>query len=158
MTASLESREHWPPWLALADQEVGVREVIGPADNPRILEYHSAAPNGMPPSDEMAWCSAFACWVMEQAGYKSTRSKAARSWLRWGDELKEPKLGCIAVLWRGTPQGTAGHVGFYVDSGGRTNTVTLLSGNSGNSVSYATYASARVLGYRWPAARDLKAA
>lgn len=139
-----------PPWLAIAKREIGVKEIAGPGDHPRIVEYLAAT--RITPAlhrDETPWCAAFVTWVLESAGIASTRSAAARSYLTWGQELAEPKRGCIAVLTRpGADHAGAGHVGFYVGSSDED--VLLLGGNQMNAVCMRLYARERVLSYRWP--------
>ena len=138
-----------PPWLTLAKAEIGVKEIPGARSNARIIEYFSTTRLGGPAGgDSTPWCSAFCNWVMQQAGYIPTRRANARSWLTWGEEIDEPRLGAIAVLWRDNPVSPAGHVGFYVAS--LPNRVVLLSGNQNNAVGYKEYGTGRVLSYRWP--------
>ena len=138
-----------PPWLDLALNEIGITEVPGPNHhNQRILAYHSVTSLNAR-QDEVPWCSSFACWVMEQAGYISTRSAAARSWLGWGQKLEQPEIGCIAVFARGqNPR--SGHVGFYTGQGSKPNTCQLVSGNMSNQVTQQDYSLRRFLGWRWP--------
>ena len=136
------------PWLVIAEREMGVSEIPGNTDNPRILEYLQTTPSANQ-TDEEAWCSAFISWCIEQAGFQSTRDPAARSWLNWGTSLAEPRQGCIAVLSRGSNP-MKGHVGFYVatkESGG----LALLGGNQGNRVTVSSYAPERLVGWRWRA-------
>ena len=138
------------PWMPIAENEVGVEEVPGPGDNPRIVEYLKSTNLGKPDNqnDETAWCSAFLNFCVEQAGLKGTNSAWARSWLEWGkeQELGDDWKGCICVLERGPK---SGHVGFLVSYD--ENRVKLLGGNQGNAVSYAWFPMDRVLGYRVPA-------
>jgi lysozyme family protein len=63
--------------------------------------------------------------------------------------LATPRLGCLAVLWRGDPTGPEGHVGFFL--GADASGVHLLGGNQGDRVSVEVFPRGRVLGYRWPA-------
>lgn len=144
---------HPAQWMRIAIEQLGVREVPGPEHNPTVLDYHQAT-RLMADADEVPWCSAFVCWVMEKAGFKSTRSALARSWQDWGEELKHPKHGCIVVMWRGKPDSWSGHVGFYVGSG--YNTDKVLGGNQGNLVTVKDYDRERVLSYRWPTKSELK--
>jgi len=140
-----------PNWMLAARREIGVKELKGHADHPRIVEYlqHTRIIPAMQ-HDETPWCSAFVCFVMEQSGLSSTRSAAARSWLTWGVELKEPLPGCIAVLTREGHPGS-GHVGFYVGmSKPPYESVLLLGGNQANQVCVRSYDKSRVLSYRWP--------
>lgn len=140
-----------PVWLARARREIGVKEKPGALHHPRIVEYLSAT--RITPKmhqDETPWCSAFACWVMEGCDIASTRSAAARSWLKWGEQLAAPKPGAIAVLTRPTADNPgSGHVGFYVGEDGDGN-VLLLGGNQANMVCVRPYPKSRVISYRWP--------
>lgn len=137
-----------PVWFARAQREIGVKERAGMADHPRILEYH-AATKLHAKHDEVPWCSAFVCWVMEGTDIASTRSAAARSWLTWGRKLDKPQRGCVVVLDRRSDDNPkAAHVAFYLGDEG--DSVRLLGGNQGNAVSTRLYPKSRVLGYRWP--------
>lgn len=135
-------------WMPIALAEVGRHELPGRAQSPRIVQYLRSTTLGSPldGQDETPWCSAFANWCVERAGYEGTDSAAARSWLRWGVQLLRPRRGCVVVLSRGEG---AGHVGFWIDET-RTQ-VSLLGGNQGDRVCVAPFDKARVLGYRAPA-------
>lgn len=137
------------PWFKIAECELGVREVPGGGDNPRIVEYLESTNIGQPDNqnDETPWCSAFANWCMEQAGIKGTRSAWARSWLDWGREPTDEEFdkGVIVILERGT---NSGHVGFLDDWNGEQ--VRLLGGNQSDAVGYAWFPMERVLGWRVP--------
>lgn len=138
-----------PDWMQIAERELarGVREYAGPADNPRIVQYH-AATSFQATDDEVPWCSSFVNWCLQHAGYEGTRSAAARSWLTWGEPLDQPMYGAITVLARGKNP-AMGHVGFFTDRrpDGK---VLLLGGNQNDSVSIAAFDAPRVLSYRWP--------
>jgi uncharacterized protein (TIGR02594 family) len=140
----LESMQE-PAWMAIARRELGVAEIAGATHNERIVEYHQTT-SLQATTDETPWCSAYMCWVMEQAGHRSTRSAAARSWLKWGRQIDTPEPGCIVILKRGNPP--AGHVGFFVRSA--PGVVRLLGGNQGNRVSEMNFPVVNVLGYRMP--------
>ena len=136
-------------WMAIARAEKGVKERPGDVDNPRILEYLSTV--NIPANnchDEVPWCAAFVNWVLRQAGLEGTGSAAARSFLRWGVKMSEPKQGCVVILSRGS-HGWQGHAGFYM--GQRAGYVIVLGGNQNNEVSEKMYEINKVLGYRWPA-------
>lgn len=147
-----------PPWMlnAWSEFKLGVREVPGTVANPRILEYFkvtSLKNSKLAQSDETPWCSAFACWAMEQSGIESPRNTMAKSWLRWGvaapkDALGAPPYGSVVVLWRNIPQGASGHVAFFVKFQGPK--VWLLGGNQANGVTFAAYPRARILSFRLP--------
>lgn len=128
-------------------EEIGQEEAPGKADNPRIIEYQKSCDGleGMYSDSDIAWCSAFANWCIQQAGGKGTRNPMARSWLHWGKKVETPKFGDIVVFWRGT-DGYSGHVGFVLQN--YTGFLKVLSGNSNNKVQISTYSKIRVLGYR----------
>lgn len=136
-----------PPWYKIALGEIGVKEAPGPNQaNPRILEYLRAVAIHTT-SDEIPWCAAFVNWCLQQAHITGTHSAAARSFMNWGEVLKAPKVGCIAILKRGT--GWQGHVAFYEGqkAGGR---VILYGGNQKDEVRSSNYPVDDVLGYRFP--------
>jgi len=138
-----------PLWLQIAEGDLGVAEIPGPKNNPKIVEYHASTDSG-PDSEDTSWCSSFVNACIEKAGYEGTGSKLARSWLNWGREpvSDEEYVGCICILWRGSPGGWQGHVGFLADwDDGQ---VCLLGGNQNNQVSRAWFPKTQVLGYRVP--------
>jgi uncharacterized protein (TIGR02594 family) len=139
-----------PKWLELARADIGIIEYPGPAANPAIMRAWQYCDYKPPAGDETAWCSAKMCEWMERAGLPSTRVPNARSWLKWGHELKAPKPGCVAVFWRGSPDGWEGHVALYVGPGGKPGTVKCLGGNQRNGVRLEDYSQDQLLGWRWP--------
>jgi uncharacterized protein (TIGR02594 family) len=141
------------PWLDIAFAEVGVVEVSGSQDNPRIQEYLKVC--GLHTHDETPWCSAFVNWVLQTSGYEITGKANARSWLGYGGALSiTPPLfrGAIAVFSRpgpdGKPSTVFGHVGFFMGQIG--GSIMVLGGNQGNQVCIHPYVRDRLLGFRWP--------
>lgn len=114
-----------PAHLTWARGELGVKEKAGKDDNPRIVWYHSHTASGEAP-DEVPWCSSFVCAALEENGIRSTRSKAAKSWLTWGEETKVFEPGCIVVLRRGVDRY---HVAIGVQYSATTGTIQVLGGN-----------------------------
>ncbi|NNG01109.1 MAG: TIGR02594 family protein [Desulfobacteraceae bacterium] len=138
-----------PKWMDIARKEMGTKEYLGDADNPEVLKYLKSVDTlsiSAQRNDETAWCSSFVNWCMEAAGIRGTENAAARSWLQWGREIDMPEIGCVVVLWRGSPNGWQGHVGFYVKE--TATSIFLLGGNQGDQVNINRYAKNRVLGYR----------
>lgn len=138
-------------WLTVAKTQLGIKEVPGPDSNPEIQKYFRSTTLGGRPEDDVPWCSAFVNWVLEQACYRGTRKANARSWLKWGLAV-EPRVGAIVVLWRVSPDGRQGHVGFCTEV--LPGKVVLLGGNQNDKVCRQEYAFGRVLGSRWPLATD----
>jgi len=140
-------------WYPIAIRDIGVREIKGPEqNNSRILEYFQST-SLRATTDEIPWCAAFVNFCLTQAGYKGTHSARARSFLTWGKGLKDPVLGCIVILARGTNR-AQGHVGFYAGRSLETGFIKILGGNQGDAVSIVEFHKGRVLAYRAP--RDFK--
>lgn len=118
-----------------AINEVGIKEHPGENHNPRIVEYHQAC-DLRAKSDEISWCSAFVNWCFQQAGLEGTKSAAAISWSKWGNNVREPRIGDI-VVFRRVDSSWRGHVGFYVGQDGER--ILVLGGNQGNEVSFQWY-------------------
>jgi uncharacterized protein (TIGR02594 family) len=139
------------PWMQIAQafERMGVIEQPGTKHHPLILWFHSQT-SLKATTDEVSWCSSFACAVMEMAGHKSPRSAAARDWLKWGMPLDKPAFGCIVVFDRADPKNkNAAHVAFYwgARADGR---IDVLGGNQSNKVCVAPYLESDIIGYRWP--------
>jgi uncharacterized protein (TIGR02594 family) len=138
-----------PPWLTLARAEIGFHEK---PDNHGIQKYVDLAGYG---ADGEPWCSIFAGAMLRQAGIDITGANAmARSWTTAPcvTKLDAPRLGCLAVFWRGSKGGSEGHVGFYI--GEDATHVQVLGGNEDDAVEIAPMAKAAssfgLLGYWWP--------
>lgn len=140
-------RMDFPPWMKIAEAEIGVRTFPVGLSNPRIVEYH-AHTNIRGYDDKASWCSSFVNWSLVQVGIPGTGSALARSWLEWGEPLEQPAQGCIAVLSREEPNGWKGHVGFFLRF--EAERIYLLGGNQLEEVREHFYPRATVLGYRWP--------
>lgn len=135
------------PWFDIAVKEIGVKEVSGSGDNPRIVQYHKSTTLSAPDAsqDETPWCSSFVNWCVEKSGNAGTDSAWARSWLNWGKRTTTPVVGCIVVFERGAG---FGHVGFFISK--NSTAITILGGNMSNAVRIDDYPVSRLLGYRIP--------
>jgi len=129
-------------WLEAAKAEIGMAEVEGTGDNPRIVAFHASTNGGAEP-DSVPWCSSFVNFCVQKAGMPGTKSKAARSWIEWGHQ-SEFVPGAIVVLKRGAAP--KGHVGFFV--GTENGRILLLGGNQGNNVGIASFDPSIVLACR----------
>ncbi|ESS71648.1 hypothetical protein MGMO_93c00060 [Methyloglobulus morosus KoM1] len=141
------------PWFEQAKEELArdVREIKGAKQNPRILEYHKSTDDLDEidaSKDEIAWCSSFVNFCMQQVGVERTKSALAKSWLKWGQELDIPRKGCVVVFERPSGGPNAGHVGFFVAEDG--SNIELLGGNQGDRISISPQKKSRKLSYRWP--------
>lgn len=140
--------ETWPSWLLVAWSLRGHKE-LAKGDNGAIqLMFHDVATNDAADTrDEVPWCAAFVGSCLTRAGYPSSRSLLAKSYLTYGKALDGPALGALVVFNRGSSP-AAGHVGFVV--GWDEGTVYVLGGNQGNAVTVTPFARSRALAYRQP--------
>lgn len=138
------------PWFQEARRLIGVSEVVGPGNNPTIIDW--AKGSGIDyRSDDTPWCGLFVghcvSTTLEEEKLPGN-PLGARNWMKFGAPC-EAGLGSILVFWRGKRDGWQGHVGFYAgeDSGA----YHVLGGNQGNKVCITRIATDRLLGARWPA-------
>lgn len=140
-----------PFWLDKARLYVGLEETKGHFHHPKILTWWEKIKTPFR-DDETPWCAAFVGGVLEECKIRSSRSAAARSYLKYGIPLDRPAVGAIVIFWRGKRSGWSGHVGFVVGVDEKGN-LMVLGGNQGDQVSIRPFSRSRVLGYRWPSVR-----
>jgi uncharacterized protein (TIGR02594 family) len=92
------------------------------------------------------WCADFMNMVLRKSGLKATGSRAAQSYLKYGQQIDEPRVGAIAIFTRGR---RGGHVGIVRGTDGNGNPI-IVSGNYSNKVAEAVYPKARVIAYVVP--------
>lgn len=129
----------------LAAKQLGMNERD---QNVALSEYLANGGVNLDPA-VTAWCAAYVNATLAQSGMEGTGSNLARSFLEWGQEVKDPQKGDIAVFSRGDPNGPYGHVGFF-DGYNEDGTIRVLGGNQGGAgeVSIANYGTDRLLGFR----------
>jgi len=93
------------------------------------------------------WCADFINFILRRTGHPTTNSRAAKSFLDYGQRIDSPRVGAIVVLSRGGPNN--GHVGIVRGTDGAGN-IIVISGNHGNKVWESPYPKSRVLGYVIP--------
>lgn len=139
-----------PPWLALARQHIGLREIKGPRHEPVIqgwLRRLGAAWN----DDETPWCGTFVAAMLQEAGLPIiTRWSSSRAWATYGANLRTTHLapGALLIFWRGSPSSWQGHIGFY--EGEDATHYHVLGGNQADSVNIMRIAKSRLVASRWP--------
>ena len=100
-----------------------------------------------------AWCAAFMNSVLQAQGKPGSEGNQlmARSFAEYGEDATDnPTEGDIAVFWRGSPNSSQGHVGFfmgYTDDGKH---IKVLGGNQSDEVSIKTYPASQLLSIRRP--------
>jgi uncharacterized protein (TIGR02594 family) len=136
-------------WMERALNEYCVNENGPDAHRQRIAEYlQSAGWTGDPALiNSVPWSAAFVVWALKQAKPQMpvpTTANAA-ALLKFGEELPDPKFGCLVFMRRSEGLYT---VGFYIadDSGG----VQVLGGNFLNSVRISRFAKSNIVAYRMP--------
>jgi uncharacterized protein (TIGR02594 family) len=129
----------------IAAKQLGMNEND---QNAALTEYLSNGGVNLDPA-VTAWCAAYVNATLQQAGMEGTDSNLARSFLDWGQEVKDPRKGDVVVFSRGDPNGPYGHVGFF-DGYNEDGTIRVLGGNQGaaGEVSIANYGTDRLLGFR----------
>ena len=134
--------------LTLAMQELGVKEISGPEDNPTIVNYAKESGFDWVNDDETPWCSIFVNWCAKKADLKGTNKANARSWLTVGTAVDYPEPGDVVVYWRGSVDSWQGHVGFFMGYDKSGDRIYTLGGNQGNQVSITAYPANKLLGFR----------
>lgn len=138
-----------PTWILIARRYLGTREIKGPKNEPLILKWWTMIKAPFR-DDETPWCGAFVGGVLCEAGVPIVSGgAAARNWLKLPTKLDKPAVGCVVVFWRGSRNGSSGHVGFVIGKDQYGN-LMVLGGNQGDRVSIKPFDQSRVLGYRWP--------
>ena len=145
--ATKETSMDQPKWLDEAWRELGQSERPGAFDNPRIVAMYRDAGHAEIQHDETAWCAAFTGACLTRSGHMSSGSLMARSYLSWGEPVKDARAGAVAVMSRGADP-ALGHVGFLI--GDTADSIIVLAGNQGDTVSVAAFPRARLIGLRWP--------
>lgn len=124
----------------------GLSEVYGSASDPQILDWIQDLIPYAQDDSKIAWCSIFVYQMLKEMNIEAPPYTAARQWLNFGFETKDPQYGDIVVFWRGSKSDWRGHVAFYIRE--IKDKVLVLGGNQDNSVSYKWYAKSRILGFR----------
>lgn len=143
--------EAWPSWLTVAHSYAGLREVPGPRDNRKIVNWWTLIGAGWFDDDETPWCGAFVGGTLIEDNKEilpSHQAPRARAWEHWGQKLDEPAVGAVVTFWRNSRTSGAGHVGFVVGKMG--SNLAVLGGNQSNAVNVKGFGRNRVTSYRWP--------
>lgn len=140
--SSLDNQD--PIWVTTARKDIGTREGVGAANNPKVVAYFRDAGFAGVTNDEVAWCAAFVGAQLRRSGVLPDNSLRARDYEKWGVRLKRPVFGCVGVRRRHG----GGHVGFVV--GARSRELALLGGNQDQRVSIEWKDRAHFTDFRWP--------
>ncbi|MFZ6000953.1 MAG: TIGR02594 family protein [Bacteroidota bacterium] len=142
--------------IQIAVNELGQKEISGPAENPSIVRFAREGGNfAWKNEEETPWCSIFVNWCAKKAGLKSSGLASARSWLVVGTLVESPQPGDVVVFWRESRDSWKGHVGFFFGFSKDGLRVFCLGGNQGNQVSISSFGIDQVLGYRRLSTQEL---
>lgn len=132
--------ESGPKILVEAVKLLGVKETVGNANNPVILQW--AKELGLQKiytNDAIPWCGLFIAYVVKQAGKDVVKNPLyALNWAAWGNPIDKPELGDILTFKRNG----GGHVGIYV--GEDKDFYHVLGGNQGDAVTISRIAKTRL--------------
>ena len=137
-----------PVWLEFARAEVGVRKTGLSPGNSKILSYISSTGLTSPNiTENYPWQVAFVNWALVKAGVETPMSTLPVQWRQWGVKVKEPMIGCVAII----PHRTFGFtysvtIGFV--AGGSSDAVTVLSGDVNGEVAYRIFPRTLQIEYR----------
>lgn len=146
-----------PPWLKLVVADLGLKEVAGAHDNPRIVAMFQTVGRPDVTDDETSWCAACVGHYLVRGGVAraalppKAERLLARSYLKFGHSCDGLRRGAIVVFRRGSAS-WQGHVAFALRTvaiDGRLY-MECIGGNQSNAITVARYPAETVLGYRWP--------
>ena len=126
------------PWMKTAMNAIGQKEIPGPKNNPRVMEYHEAAGSYSTGDSGKydAWCAGFVSWVMKKHGFTPPqKAMRALSWRDFGKSVTKPIFGAIGIKER---RG-GGHVSFVVGQSRDGMLLYMLGGNQNNEVNVSQY-------------------
>jgi uncharacterized protein (TIGR02594 family) len=131
----MENRELM--WLELM-KYYGLMEIMGPKNNPIIVNWFEEM--GFPNEpDETSWCSLTINIMAKKLGLPYTGKLDAKSWMKIGTEVLEPRIGHIVVFWRINKVGWQGHVGLYAGHSAGRSLIFVLGGNESDMVTIKPY-------------------
>jgi hypothetical protein len=132
----------WMDWMRAHRGEVQQTGAKPTAFTEEIFSHTNFGPlNGFTPES----CAATVCAALEETGYRSTKSAAAKSYVNYGAAC-DLKPGCIVVFqW---PDG--GHHVDFCDQIIDASTMRGLGGNQGHALQDSNFLRKFIIATRWP--------
>lgn len=135
-----------PPWYPIAEKDIGFRETGNNQGIERLIAGAKTGSLGDP------YCAIGLNYCAETSGVHGTRSPAAQSFKN--DKincykLDAPALGCIGVMWRGSPNSGLGHCFFYDGETRDGKRIRGIGYNENNKCARSFHEAGRMLGYYW---------
>lgn len=148
-----------PAYFMRAVEDMGLKEWVSSGrtkkSNPVVEDYIKEVIGNPMNARTTPWCAFWVGAMLKETGHPFTRSGMARSYLKYGVEVKDErdwKVGDIVVFWRGRhDDGVTGHVAFYLCH--TSTTITVLGGNQADEVNVQEFSRTKLLAVRRP--RDL---
>jgi uncharacterized protein (TIGR02594 family) len=137
-------------WFEEAMRLIGTKEQPGAGSNPELIHWAQQC-NIDYQSDDIPWCGLFVSHCIAATLPEERLPSGpllARSWRKFGSPCKPAVQGAVLVFWRGSPDASTGHVGFYRSED--QDAYHVLGGNQSDSVSTCRVAKSRLLEARWP--------
>ena len=135
-------KEPAPKMLRQALDLYGIKETLGDANNPTIMEWAKEINAYGYNADEIPWCGLFMAVVAKRAGKPIPENPLwARNWCQWGQSSPK-ELGAVLVFSRGN----GGHVGLYV--GEDSECYHVLGGNQKDQVCVVPIQKRRLIACR----------
>jgi uncharacterized protein (TIGR02594 family) len=137
------------PWFEEARHLMGTKEVLGPRNNPAIMDWATDL-DVRYQGDDIPWCGLFVAHCVGSTLPDEPlpgNPLGARQWERFGTSAS-PRLGSVMVFWRESLASGKGHVGFY--AGEDNSAYQILGGNQSEQVCLTWLAKDRFRGARWP--------
>ena len=135
--------------MAVAEAELGVREIAGPRALERILGYWRICGDTKQSSDEVPWCAIFVGALPHHGGLPILRQRHGAQLPEIWPRLPGPEVGAIGISTRGKPPS----VRFFI-AGFTATHVLALGGNQGDAVSTIWIERKSIIGYRMPSTLD----
>lgn len=123
----------------------GIEEILGPGDNPIIINWAKEVNAKGYTNDAVAWCGLCVAVAAKRGGWDyepNGNSLWARNWAKWGTPQEEAMLGDVLVF----PRGAGGHVALYV--GEDKGYYHVLGGNQSDKVSIVRRAKTPIIAIR----------
>ena len=136
------------PLIQEARKFYGEEEIEGAKHNKAILLFFKESGNANITSDEVSWCSVFISYCAKKAGLSYTKKATAKSWLDYGQKIRNPEPGDLVVFWREDPDSWKGHVAIFLSIDPENNEIICLGGNQDGKVCIRQYSEEYVAGFR----------
>lgn len=138
------------PWMAELYRRVGLHESRNKTELQKFLRSDGRT---LGDPTKLPWCGDLVETVIGltlPTELLPVNPYLARNWMKFGRSV-EPIYGAVAVFWRGSRNGTSGHVGFIVGETKNGRKWVVAGGNQQNAITdNAEIDKSRLLGTRWP--------